>query len=286
MQSRPPETTFLELTRRYDALLLDAYGVLVHATGTYPGAEAGIEHLNERSVPYCVVTNDASRTSGSATRMYREVGLAINPERVLTAIELLVPYFERHGWKGSSCAVLGPGDAHDCVRKAGGNIVDPREETFEVLVLADDAGYPFRETINAVLTRLIRAFERRDRVELLLPNSDLFYQRDLDAWGFASGSVAKLLESILADRFPDRRPRFEVLGKPQPLMFEEARRRVDRDDIVMIGDQLSTDVRGATQAGLDSALVVDSDADIDARLRDSEVQPDYLLPSLSLKETL
>ena len=38
-------------------------------------------------------------------------------------------------------------------------------------------------------------------------------------------------------------------------MFEEARRRAGTDSLVMIGDQLETDIAGACNAGIDSALV-------------------------------
>jgi 4-nitrophenyl phosphatase len=282
MPASPPETTIPELIETYEALLIDAYGVLVHSSGAYPGAKACIEHLNERGVPYFVVTNDASRTSETAAQTYRNAGLAIESDRVLTSGEMVGPHFERHGLEGASCVVLGTDDSHVCVREAGGEIVDVHEDDFEVLVLADDAGYPFRETLNAVVTRLIRIFERGESVELLLPNPDLFYQRGLDAWGFASGSVARLLESILVERFPERRPRFEVLGKPEPLIFEEARRRAGTERMAMIGDQLATDVAGADRAGLDSVLAVGEEVDLESHLSAAEAHPDYLLHSLSL----
>ncbi|HEY8597644.1 MAG TPA: HAD-IA family hydrolase, partial [Thermomicrobiales bacterium] len=47
-------------------------------------------------------------------------------------------------------------------------------------------------------------------------------------------------------------------GKPDPIMLETARLALGLDlaDCVMIGDRLSTDIRMAQRAGMDSALVL------------------------------
>ena len=45
----------------YDAVLLDAYGVLVDASGVLPHARAFIEALVAHDKPFYIVTNDASR---------------------------------------------------------------------------------------------------------------------------------------------------------------------------------------------------------------------------------
>ena len=60
---------------------------------------------------------------------------------------------------------------------------------------------------------------------------------------------------VLARRYPAP-PRFVALGKPQPAIFEEARRRVGGGRLLMVGDSLETDVAGARAVGLDAALVV------------------------------
>jgi HAD superfamily hydrolase (TIGR01450 family) len=60
--------------------------------------------------------------------------------------------------------------------------------------------------------------------------------------------------------------RATVIGKPSPLMFRFALRRGgrSRDEAVMIGDQLDTDIAGANRAGID-AILVTSGIDQDAR---------------------
>jgi ribonucleotide monophosphatase NagD (HAD superfamily) len=65
-------------------------------------------------------------------------------------------------------------------------------------------------------------------------------------------------------------------------MFEAAARRfdgVDRRRLVMIGDQLGTDVLGARRAGIDSVLVETGVARL-ADLAISEVRPTFTLPAV------
>ena len=46
-----PKITMEDLIRRYEVLLLDAYGVLVHSRGPYPGAVDLIQRLNRKNRP-------------------------------------------------------------------------------------------------------------------------------------------------------------------------------------------------------------------------------------------
>lgn len=71
-----PEITTEALIERYDVLLFDAYGVLVHGAGALPGAVALIQRLNRIGHPYYLLANDASRLPETAAKRYRGFGLA------------------------------------------------------------------------------------------------------------------------------------------------------------------------------------------------------------------
>ena len=276
----PPETSVHDLVERYDALLLDAYGVLVHSSGGFPGARELVEFLRDRDFPFWVVTNDASRLPSTAADKYRQYDIPIDPEQVITSGQLLEPYFEEHDLVGADCAVLGTGDSEAYVEQAGGRLVDVRHEDFDVLVLGDDAGFAFRESMDATLTRLIRRFDGDDPPTLVLPNPDLIYQQGPDAFGFAVGSLANMFETVLAERFPAVAPRFERLGKPHPPIYREALRRAESDNVAMLGDQLATDIDGANRAGLDSVFVPGGVTNLEAALSETDVHPDWVLRQL------
>ena len=248
------EVTIDELVERYAVLLFDAFGVLSYSVGALPGAAALIDRLNRIGKPYYVLTNDASALPERRAARYRSEGLNVDAARIITSGGLLTGYFAANDLRGSNCAVLGTADSAEFVRRAGGIVVDAADE-FDVLVVGDQDGFPFVDGVNAALTTLFRVLDGGDAPRLVLPNPDLVFPDD-DGFGMASGSVALIIESALEQRYPDRADlRFDRLGKPNGAIFGEARARSGTMDMVMLGDTLETDIRGANNFGIDSALV-------------------------------
>lgn len=246
--------SFDQLIDRYDVLLLDAYGVLVHSRGAMSGAAARIEQLSRSDKPYYILTNDASKLPEIAAERYRAFGLNIPPARIITSGMLLTQHFADAGLTDKTCVVLGPEGSRHYVERAGGRIVTA-DDDFEVLVIGDEAGFPFLETVDKVLTGLYRRLDAGGDVALVLPNPDLVYPKDAGSYGVTSGAIAMMLEAALQLRYPQRTDlRFTRLGKPQTAMFEQALRLSGSRNMVMIGDQLDTDIRGALAFGIDAVL--------------------------------
>jgi HAD superfamily hydrolase (TIGR01450 family) len=254
-----PTVTLDGLLDRYEVLLLDAYGVLVTATGVLPRAAGWIARLNREGREYSIVTNDASRLPETYERRFRGLGLEITAERVLTSGSLLERHFREHGLRGARCVFMGPEETGVYVERAGGRLVTP-EEDFEVVVLGDEQGPPLLETMDRLLTGIFRRIDRAEPLHLVLPNPDRIYPKGGGAFGVGIGSIARMVEAALEHRHPGRDDlRFTRLGKPCAPIFEAAvARHGGRErmaQMVMIGDQLETDVRGARDFGLDSVLV-------------------------------
>ncbi|MEO1765936.1 HAD-IIA family hydrolase [Thiobacter aerophilum] len=273
-----PAISLAELLARYDALLLDAYGVLVGDEAALPGAVALIDWLNDHGKPYLVVTNSASRLPETAARRYGDFGLDIPAQRILTSGSLLQQHFRTHRLIDARCVVLGPEDSRTYVVRAGGHVVTGDGE-FDVLVICDEKGFPFLETVDGVLTALFAAIDGGRTPHLVLPNPDLIYPTG-KGYGVTAGSIALIIEAALALRYPGRRDlRFHRLGKPEPALFAAAVERLGTRRLVMIGDQLETDVRGARAFGLDAAWL---EGGVSAGpLADARFAPTWVLPSLA-----
>jgi HAD superfamily hydrolase (TIGR01450 family) len=270
-----------KLMARYSVLLLDAYGVLVHTSGALPGAAQLIDTLNRTKKPYYILTNDASKLPATSAELFQGFGLAIAPDSIITSGSLLTDYFARHQLKNSPCVVLGPEDSVRYVELAGGKVVAARDP-FEVLVIGDESGYPFLETIDTVLSGLFNKFDSGANVHLVLPNPDLIYPKADQGFGIASGSIALILEAALQRRYPGRPElKFTRLGKPHAAIFNEALKRSATMEMVMIGDQLETDIRGAGQFGLDSVLVNTGITNVNPDEVNTSLQPTYYLNSLN-----
>ncbi len=277
-----PETTIDALFDRYEALLIDAYGVLVDASGALSGAAAFIERLEREDKPYAIVTNDASKLESSSARIYGARGVPLSEERVVTSGSLLVDYYAAKGLDGARTLVIGPGDTCRYVERAGGVPVkcDVAEGWFDVVVAGDEAGFDFLPGIERALSIVLAQLETGRPFSLVLPNPDLIYPQAAGAFGFAAGSIALLIEHAAATRFPGRDVRFDRLGKPHAAIFDAAVRRVGTKRCVMIGDQLATDVRGARAYGIDAALAMWGLTQAVPEALDAALRPTWLLKSL------
>ena len=73
-----------------------------------------------------------------------------------------------------------------------------------------------------------------------------------------------------------------VVGKPHPHMFHTAAARLDLSpgQVIMIGDNLETDIQGALAAGLQSVLVLTGVATA-ASVAASGIHPDLIVPDLT-----
>lgn len=269
-----------EIIDNYDALLLDAYGVLVHSEGPLAGAARFLERLEENKTDYLVVTNDASRLPETCAARYRGAGISVDVDRIMTSGMLVVPHLKDVGVQEGPVVVLGTEDSRAYLTEAGYNLVEPGDDSARAVVIGDEAGYDFVPAIEATLSMLVRAIDEGRPVELVCPNPDRLYPSGPDTVGFTSGAIAALIEDALNSRGPDDPVEFSRLGKPHPALYRRAVDRLDTDNVAMLGDQLATDIRGANDFGIDSILVGGGIADVEDDFDDPATRPDYVLPSL------
>ena len=275
-----PQISIEKLISIYSAILLDAYGVLVDADGALPGAVELIERLNRVKKPYFILTNDASKLPETSAANFQHFGLQIEADRIITSGMLLKDYFEATNLVGARCIVLGPEDSFRYVERAGGQIVSC-SETFDALVLADEAGYPFLETVDDVLTALFHKLDRQEKIHLILPNPDLIYPKTDHGFGIASGSVALMIEAALQIRCRNsEKLRFERLGKPYAAIFKTAQHHSGTRNMVIIGDQIETDIRGANGFGIDSVLIETGISQTNTADLPQVLQPTYRMSKL------
>jgi HAD superfamily hydrolase (TIGR01450 family) len=242
-----------ELLDRYDGVLLDVYGVLLDGAGPLPGARELIAELVRRGQPFAIVTNDASRSAETYAERFARLGLPIGAERIVTSGSLLPAHLRALG-PGLRTCVLGTADSLAYARAGGAIPVTlARGMEIDALAVCDDEGFEFLAGTELALSAVVRAMESGRRPALILPNPDLVYPKSAGELGLTAGAIALVIEAVLARRFPGAQLVFDRLGKPSPHLFAAAARLLDVPRLVMIGDQLETDIAGAHAAGIDAA---------------------------------
>jgi len=147
----------------------------------------------------------------------------------------------------------------------------------------DEPETPFLDTVNRTISLILHRLGSGRPMRFILPNPDVVYPSDVGVFSFTAGGLAALLEAVIRLRDPEGAYRVEPLGKPYAPMFDAALDRLgspDRRRVVMIGDQLVTDVLGAATAGIDSVLI-DTGVSRRTDLERASVKPTWLLNDLT-----
>ena len=245
--------------------------------GPRAGAAAFVERLRAAGKTIVLLSNDASSTPTHLAQRMAKVG--IRAQEIVSGATLMVEAIARHELNGKPCLVLGTPDAHANVAASGAVPLRPGALRFDAFILSSESGFTFPDDLDAALTALFHQLDQRD-VPLLLSNPDLFAPTSPSSWGIAAGAVAALIEAVLQQRYPGRGLRFEQLGKPSHHAFAAAMARAQCDDktrVVMIGDQIRTDIVGANRFGIASAWL---DVGTIAHGASSDETPTWRLASL------
>ncbi|MER8804916.1 HAD-IA family hydrolase [Mesorhizobium sp. M0998] len=252
-ESLPPQT----LADCYDAILFDATGVLISENEALPGAADILARLNTSSQPYYIVTNISSGSDETIFARLRGAGLPIPAvdrivfaggvarHRVLEELASgrLVSYV---GSAHAALEILGKHPNLHCADTAA---------TFDTLVVLDDEGFDFKRAADNILSTFQRRLiETGEMPRIIAANADIIYPGKNGTLVFGPGIIGPMLKAGLAP-FGAPPISVETMGKPGRAIFEECITRAGSDRLLMVGDQVDTDIKGAKAAGLDALLV-------------------------------
>eukprot|EP00903_Cladosiphon_okamuranus_P000348 g346.t1 len=197
-----------------------------------------------------ILTNDASRSPEQQAERFEAQGLpGIAPEEVITS-GMMAKLFLEQKVRTGSVAYLGTESAAHYILAANLNSKSVSEIDLEdcdeitAMVFLDDEGFNWNTDINTVVNLL-----RKQNIPAIVANSDKLYPVAKNDVSIATGGIAKLVESILNRKFIH-------FGKPDTQMFnyafEDIKRdgNFERDDILMVGDTLHTDILGGNKFGV------------------------------------
>ena len=279
-------TDFSEVARRYKVLFFDAYGVLKNSRGMLAGIDRTFDFLLESDIDFYIVTNDASRSPQRLAAAYIEQGLAmVDANRIISSGMLATEYL-RLKVKTGSVAYLGTEASAHYLQEVGLDTLSIADvdldqcEDINALVFLDDEGFDWNRDINKIVNLL-----RQRNIPAIVANTDLSYPVSSKEVAVAIGGVADMVEAITGRRFIK-------FGKPDAQMFifaydhSQRAQEVGKEQILMVGDTLTTDILGGNKFGIDTALVLSGNT-----LRESAAEqihatgiiPDYICESAVIR---
>jgi len=230
----------LNFFERYRAFLLDIDGVLVRGPTPIDGAAEGLARLRRHG--RCLfLTNNSSRSRAGLARHLVALGFAVAADELVPSCYIAARHLASIAGEVAFW-LIGEAGLDEELRLAGHRRVD-RPEDAEWVVAGIDRAVDY-ETLDGALRAL------RGGARLLATNIDPTFPGP-DGLLPGAGAIIGALEGM-------GYPAEISVGKPSPIAFRVAVERLDANpgSVLMIGDRLETDVLGATEAGIDTALVL------------------------------
>jgi len=259
---------------RFDAVFLDAWGVLNLGEAPIPRALVAVKALREAGMPLLVLSNDASGDKASAVARHGRRGYDFGTEDIIAGLDLLPETL-------AGLALEAP----------PGLIADPpaplQALTGGMPVLGDDpASY---EEVPAIA--FLSADNWSERRQALLRESLVHRARPLMVCNpdIASPGTHMLNAEpgYYAHRIADETGVPPILcGKPEGGIYRRALERlpgVRPERVLCVGDTLHTDILGARAAGCRAMLVEDgfcAGRDALALAEECGIWPDFVAPGL------
>ena len=226
------------LVERFDAFLFDLDGVVYIGEEPLPGVVASLARLREMGKDVRFLTNDPRPTRLAVIKRLRNMRIEASEEEVVTSGWATARYLRRQVL-GSAYVVGSLGLIEEIVT-AGMEVVD-RDHPDAVVVGCDE---------HICYRHLARAAQ-------LIAQGASFIATNADGSFPAPGGPLPATGAIIGAIVAATKQQPTVVGKPSPSMLEMAVEGLDTETArtVMIGDDPSSDVLGAHQAGITSVLV-------------------------------
>jgi HAD superfamily hydrolase (TIGR01459 family) len=236
------------LAERFDAFILDQWGVLHDGTSPYPGAAECLQHLHTAGKRIVVLSNSGKREADNLKLMAR-MGFDVSVlERLVTAGEEARTALQAradafHRALGRRCFAFTRGGDRTLLEGIDLDLVDHVEDADFLAVVGIDSP---QRSLADYETELVAAVQRR--LPMVCANPDIFRLTPLGITD-AQGVLALRYEALGGHVF--------YHGKPYPAIYKSclAALGCKPEAVIMVGDSVDHDVLGASRARIASALI-------------------------------
>lgn len=245
--------------------LLDMDGTIYLDNDLFDGTIDFLNAVKSKGGRYLFVTNNSSKSTDAYVKKLESLGISTVEEDFLASTDATILYLQEK-FQGRKFYSLGTNSFTSQLREAGIDVVTELSDDIDALVMGNDNELTFKKLEDACKLLL------RD-IPYIATNPDWVCPT---AFGYVPdcGSVAEMLW-----RATGKRPHF--IGKPRPEMLTLAMKKFGytRQESVMIGDRVYTDIASGYNAGIDTVFVLSGEGTIDDAVN-TDTKPTYVLNNI------
>lgn len=244
---------------------LDMDGTIYNENEIFDGTLEFLEEIERRDGQYVFITNNSSKSVEDYVQKVRAMGIKAEYENFYTSGQATAMYLKEN-YPNQVVYCMGTKSLIKELREAGIEVVTEVDERAGVVLL----GFDTENTSEKIRNTCIML--GRD-VAYLATNPDLVCPV---SFGYIPdcGSMSIMLKNATG-----KEPFF--IGKPEPIMVNCVLKKLNckREDAVIIGDRLYTDIKTGANAQVDTICVLSGEASMEDILQ-GEVEPTYIFKSV------
>jgi NagD protein len=219
--------------------IIDMDGVIYHGNKLLPGVIDFLNWLESSGKKYLFLTNSPERTPKELHEKLKRLGIDVGEEHFYTSALATASFLANQKPNGSAYIIGDAGLIH-AMYSVGYTVnnVNP-----DYVVVGDTHSYNF-EKIELAVNLVIRG------AKLIGTNPDVS--------GPVENGITPSTKALIAPIEIATGKKAYYVGKPNPLMMRIALKRlgVKREDAIVIGDRMDTDVRCGLESEIDTLLVL------------------------------
>lgn len=257
------------LSKYYSNFMFDGFGTLYTKEGLLPGAKQTIDFLRSKSKKIRIVSNSASKSIHKLHQEISDFGLDIKYQEIITSGSLLTHVNQK--LKIKDCFHFGKSELES-------------ELKLKQIKLSDTP----KNNIVLITSPIYNIIKRKKFMEksasILKKENSLLVCMNPDAMAPHRGGTRIQVTGLYAHKLQkETNCKVIYIGKPFPHIMESALYTLPRLPTIMIGDTLGTDIAGANECGIASALVLSgnsSEGNPEKLIENFKIRPNYIINSL------
>ena len=256
----------METLKEKSVYLLDMDGTIYLGDELIDGAKEFLEKLEESGKRYIFLTNNSSKNKEIYVEKLNNLGIDASEEEVFTSGEATTMYLKKQK-ENARIYLLGTKALEDEFKKEGFILEKERNKNIDYVVLGFDTTLTYEKLWGA-------CEYISEGVEYIATHPDFNCPLPNDKFMPDAGAMAAFIEASTGET-----PK--VIGKPNKDIIESISLKygIEKNEMVMVGDRLYTDIKTGENAGITSVLVYSGETK-EEDYKKSETKASYVFGSI------